>query len=177
LQDLATTYTSSGLQIKPLLRKILTHPDLFASIDEPNMLKTPVVYAVGVLRALARPITDSTVSDYLGAMGQTPYFPPNVSGWEGGLAWLNTNTALARWGFVAQLVTTGPKIDDVVGETVQAAFDRAYAGVGSPWLAQGTRDQILAAANRMPSKLPTQRLQRQQVLRTLMLAGPDAQVM
>jgi hypothetical protein len=29
----------------------------------------------------------------------------------------------------------------------------------------------------MPSKLPTQRLQRQQVLRTLMLAGPDAQVM
>ena len=34
--------------------KILTHPDLFASIDEPNMLKTPVVYAVGVMRALGR---------------------------------------------------------------------------------------------------------------------------
>ena len=60
LTDLATTYTSSGLQIKPLLAKILTHPDLFASIDEPNMLKTPVVFAVGVLRALGRPITDST---------------------------------------------------------------------------------------------------------------------
>jgi hypothetical protein len=141
------------------------------------MLKTPVVYAVGVLRALARPITDSTVSDYLGAMGQTPYFPPNVSGWEGGLSWLNTNTALARWGFVTQLVTTGPKVDDIPGETTQAAYDRAYAGVNSPWLAAGTRDQILAAANKMPSKTSIQRLQRQQVLRTLMLAGPDAQVM
>jgi uncharacterized protein (DUF1800 family) len=135
------------------------------------------VFAVGVLRALGRPITDSTVADYLGSMGQTPYFPPNVSGWEGGLSWLNTNTALARWGFVTQVVTSGPKIEDVVGETTQAAFDRAYAAVNSPWLAQGTRDQILAAANAMPSKLPTQRLQRQQVLRTLMLAGPDAQVM
>ena len=110
------------MQIKPLLRKILTHPDLFASIDEPNMLKTPVVYAVGTMRALGLTITDSTVADYLGAMGQTPYFPPNVSGWEGGLSWLNTNTALARWGFVAQLITSGPKIDDIVGETTQAAY-------------------------------------------------------
>ena len=177
LVDLATTYTSSGLQLKPLLRKILTHPDLFDSINEPNMLKTPVVYAVGVMRALGRPITDSTVADYLNSMGQTPYFPPNVSGWEGGLSWLNTNTALARWGFVTELVTTGPKIDDIPGETTQAAYDRAYAAVNSPWLAQGTHDQIVAAATKMPSKTTTQRLQRQQVLRTLMLAGPDAQVM
>jgi uncharacterized protein (DUF1800 family) len=177
LQDLASTYSSSGMQLKPLLRKILTHPDLFDSIDEPNMLKTPVIFAVGVLRALGRPITDSTAADYLDAMGQKPYFPPNVSGWEGGLSWLNTNTALARWGFVTQLVTTGPKIDDVPTETTQAAFDRAYAAVNSPWIAAGTHDQIMAATARMPSKQPTQRLQRQQVLRTLMLAGPDAQVM
>jgi hypothetical protein len=177
LADLTTTYTSSGMQIKPLLTKILSHPDLFASIDEPNMLKTPVVYAIGTMRTLGMTITDTTVADYLDSMGQTPYFPPNVSGWEGGLSWLNTNTALARWGFVAHLITTGPKIDDVVGETTQAAFDRAYLAVGSPWLAQGSKDQILAAATRMPSKLPTQRQQRQQVLRTLMLAGPDAQVM
>jgi hypothetical protein len=177
LTALTSSYVSSGLQLKPLLRQILTHPDLFESIDEPNMLKPPVVYAVGVMRALGRTITDSTVSDYLDAMGQQPYFPPNVSGWEGGLSWLNTNTALARWGFVAKLVTTGTPIPDVPGEVAQAAFDRAYLAVGSPWLAAGTRTQILAAATAMPSKLPTQRLQRQQVLRTLMLAGPDAQVM
>jgi uncharacterized protein (DUF1800 family) len=177
LQTLTSSYLSSGMQIKPLLRQILTHPDLYASIDEPNMLKPPVVYAVGVMRALGRTITDSTVSDYLDAMGQQPYFPPNVSGWEGGLSWLNTNTALARWNFVTTLITTGPTIADVPNEAAQAAFDRAYLAVGSPWLAAGTKTQILAAATSMPSKLPTQRLQRQQVLRTLMLAGPDAQVM
>ena len=165
------------MQLKPLLTAILTHPDLFDSITEPNMLKPPVVYAVGVMRALGRTITDSTISDYLGAMGQQPYFPPNVSGWEGGLSWLNTNTALARWGYVASLVTTGPAIADVPNEAAQAAYDRAYLAVGSPWLAAGTKAQILAAATGMPSKSPTQRLQRQQVLRTLMLAGPDAQVM
>jgi uncharacterized protein (DUF1800 family) len=177
LKTLTASYVAGGMQIKPLLRQILTHPDLFASIDEPNMLKPPVVYAVGVMRALGRPITDSTVADYLDSMGQQPYFPPNVSGWEGGLSWLNTNTALARWGLVAQLITTGTPITDVPNEAAQAAYDRAYLAVGAPWLAAGTKAQILAAATSMPSKLPTQRLQRQQVLRTLMLAGPDAQVM
>ncbi|MEO9173990.1 MAG: DUF1800 family protein, partial [Gaiellales bacterium] len=177
LASLTSGYVSGGLQIQPLLRQILTNPQLFDSIDEPNMLKPPVVYAVGVMRALGRPITDATVANYLDSMGQQPYFPPNVSGWEGGLSWLNTNTALARWGFVASLITTGPPIADVPGEAAQAAYDRAYLAVGSPWLAAGTTTQILAAATSMPSKLPTQRLQRQQVLRTLMLAGPDAQVM
>ena len=38
-------------------------------------------------------------------MGQVPYFPPTVAGWEGGLSWLNTNTALARFGFVGQLLS------------------------------------------------------------------------
>ena len=142
------------------------------------MLKTPVVYAVGVMRALGRGRSPTRRSPTTSARWvRAPYFPPNVSGWEGGLSWLNTNTALARWGFVAELITSGPKIADVVGETTQAAYDRAYLAVGSPWLAPGTRDQILAAATRVPSKTPTQRQQRQQVLRTLMLAGPDAQVM
>ena len=130
------------------------------------------------MRALGLAITDSTVADYLGSMGQTPYFPPNVSGWEGGLSWLNTNTALARWGFVAQLITSGPKIADVVGETTQAAYDRAYArgrlAVARPGDARPDPGRRRRA---MPSKTPTQRQQRQQVLRTLMLAGPDAQVM
>jgi hypothetical protein len=177
LAALQKTYVSSGLQLKPLLTAILTHPLMFDSITEPNMLKPPVVYAVGVMRALGRTITDSTVSDYLNSMGQQPYFPPNVSGWEGGLSWLNTNTALARWGFVTKLVSSGPAIADVPNEAAQAAYDRAYLAVGSPWLAAGTKTLILAAATSMPSKLAPQRLQRQQVLRTLMLAGPDAQVM
>jgi hypothetical protein len=161
LTALTKTYLSSGMQLKPLLTAILTDPSMFDSITEPNMLKPPVVFAVGVMRALGRTITDTT----------------NVSGWEGGLSWLNTNTALARWGFVAKLVTTGPAIPDVTAETAQSAYDRAYAAVGSPWLAAGTATAVLNAATSMPSKSAPQRLQRQQVLRTLMLAGPDAQVM
>ena len=43
LQKLSTDYVASGRKIKPLLRAILTDPQLFDSIDEPNMIKPPVV--------------------------------------------------------------------------------------------------------------------------------------
>ena len=101
------------------------------------MIKQPVVYVVGAMRALGLGVTDSTASDYLDAMGQQPYFPPNVSGWEGGLSWLNTDTALARFAFITTLLAQ-TKISDVPGETAAAAYSRAYAAVGSPWLAPST---------------------------------------
>ena len=176
LNRLISSYTSSGLQLKPLLSAILSHPALFASLDEPNMIKPPVVYVVGAMRALGRSITDDTASSYLAGMGQVPYFPPNVSGWEGGMSWLNTNTALARFSFVSALLA-GTTITDVPGETAAAAYDRAYAAAGRPWLADGTQSALRSFAQTAPSAGASQRKQRQLALRALMLAGPDAQVM
>ena len=109
-------------------------------------------------------------------MGQVPYFPPNVSGWEGGMSWLNTNTALARFSFVSALLA-GTTITDVPGETAAAAYDRAYAAAGRPWLADGTQSALRSFAQTAPSAGASQRKQRQLALRALMLAGPDAQVM
>ena len=77
-------------------------------------------------------------------MQQVPYDPPNVAGWEGGLAWLNTTTVQARFEFVksCQYLKHNPTgypgsqpVADVPGETAQAAFDRASprsARRGSP---------------------------------------------
>jgi len=169
------------LQIKPLLRKILTHPDLFASIDEPNMLKTPVVYAVGVLRALARPITDSTVSDYLGTMGQTPYFPPNVSGWND-RAWLDTSRLYGRWYIADYGVRSGARAGaDYAGsaETGAQALDAALAHVGRPTLPADSLATLLAFANQ-PAPVgydgATYRALRQNALRQLVASCPDHQV-
>jgi hypothetical protein len=176
LHSLTSAYTSSGFQLKPLLQAILTHPLLFDSLEEPNMVKPPVVYVVGAMRALGVGVTDSTAADYLDAMGQQPYFPPNVSGWEGGLAWLNTDTALARFSFIASLVSN-LQIPDVPGESADAAYTRAYAATGSPWLASGTQSLIRSFAQTANSSTAQDRLERQIALRALILAGPDAQVM
>jgi hypothetical protein len=173
---LVSTYTGGGYQLRPVLERILNDPRLFDSLAEPNLIKPPVVYVVGAMRGLGAGVTDSTPADHLDSMGQVPYFPPTVAGWEGGLSWLNTNTALARFAFVAGLVgkTT---IDDVKGETPIAAVTRAQTAVGGPWLADGTLAALRDYATRAASSTTNARRERQLVLRTLILAGPDAQVM
>ena len=178
LNDLAGTYLRRGFRIRPVLRKILTHRALYESISEPNMIKAPAVFVPGVMRAMGKYVTNATPRTRLQSMGQEPYFPPDVSGWEYGPAWLDSNTAIARFRMVADLAASQP-IDqtDIVGETPQQAFDRAYAAVGKPWLSPGSDARIRDYAVRTAGGSLNQRTTRQRVLRALMLGGPDGQVM
>jgi uncharacterized protein (DUF1800 family) len=183
LRDLTRVYTRAGFRLKPLVRRILTHPAMLDSIKEPNMIKPPIVQAVGAMRSLGMGITDDTLFQVLGAMGQVPYFPPTVAGWEGGTAWLNTNTALARFSLAnrllakkyATLPTKAP--EDVPGETPVQAFQRAHAAVGRPWLAKGTISSLRYYSANAKAVSANDRIARQRVLRAFMLGGPDAQVM
>ena len=185
LKELVAVYKKSRFRLKPVLRKILTHPDMLDSVKEPNMIKPPVVFAVGLMRSLGLTITDDTLYNSLNEMGQLPYFPPTVAGWEGGTAWLNTNTALARFALVNELLdkayeksdNTDDDPDDVVEETAAQAYKRAHEAVGRPWVARGTRSALMYYANNAPVKRKSDRVARQRVLRAFMLGGPDAQVM
>ena len=183
LRDLTRTYVGTGLRIKPLVRRILTHPRLLDSIREPNMIKPPIVQAIGTMKALGLGITDDSLYTALRDMGQLPYFPPTVAGWEGGLAWLNTNTALSRFALAnrllslsyARLPTKAP--EDVPGETPAQAVQRARAAVGRPWLAPKTVSSLMFYASTTRAASANDRVARQRALRAFMLGGPDAQVM
>ncbi len=103
VQALAATYTGGGLKLKPLLQQILgdkAHLRVARRADHgeaaDRLRRRDAAHPRGG-RSATRP-----ASDHLDAMGQLPYFPPTVAGWEGGLSWLNTNTALARFAFAGE---------------------------------------------------------------------------
>jgi uncharacterized protein (DUF1800 family) len=185
LDSLVATYVNSGLKLKPLLKGILSDPLIFSSIDEPDMLKPPVVLTVGMLRAYDAGMRWFWIPEVMDQMQQRPYSPPNVAGWEGGLSWLNTNTAQARFELALRVLylkhkgyagaVTPPS--DIPGESANDAYDRAYAAVGAPWLSSATATQIKSLAAAMPAGTVAQRAQRQYALRAYFLAGPDYQVM
>jgi uncharacterized protein (DUF1800 family) len=182
LRDLTKVYLRAGYRLRPLVRRILTHPAMLASIKEPTMIKTPVVFAIGTMRSLGLGITDETLYSALRDMGQLPYFPPTVAGWEGGASWLNTNTALARFATAnrllalkyATLATKAP--EDEPAETPKQAFARAHAAVGKPWVGRGTKSSLLYYATKARNASSGDRIARQRVLRAFLLGGPDAQV-
>jgi uncharacterized protein (DUF1800 family) len=181
MNDLVKTYLTPrggkpGLLLKPVLRKILSHKLMFESIKEPNMVKPPVVFVAGMYRSLGLGIRDQTAFDFLDAMGQLPYNPPNVSGWEGGLSWLTTNTVLSRFALAGELMDKKAPVDKP-GETSAQAVDRALREVGRPWVARSSLSAIKDYAARAPSGRNDLRIERQRMIRALVLAGPDAQVM
>ena len=51
-----------------------------------------------------------------------PLFPPNVKGWPGGLAWINSSTLLGRANFVRQLVQDNNTLFG--GVTLEAYIDK-----------------------------------------------------
>ncbi len=187
LAELMAVYDPAG-PLRPLLRGILGNELIFESIEEPNLIKPPIVYLVGVLRQLGVPMKGGTMTAALTNMQQRPYRPPNVAGWEGGMSWLNTNTVQGRFDAVVRAQTlvygtsyparTAPDADGGAGETPAALVERAHSWAGRPWLAPATRDALLAYATTAPPAVnAAQRRQRFYTVQALMLGGPDGQVM
>jgi uncharacterized protein (DUF1800 family) len=86
----------SGYQIQPVVEAILMHPDLY---NGPRMVKPPLVYTAGLLRAAGRGIDTSLWWKLDALAGQRLFYPPNVAGWDDN-RWLDTATLRGRW-FIA----------------------------------------------------------------------------
>lgn len=186
--DLVATYRGSKLRIAPVVEKILLHPALYAGLDRPDMVKAPVVYVAGLLRSAGMGIDRPDWVWLLNEMGQMPFEPPSVAGWDWGPAWLSTNTTKARFVAVTRLLRGSPLAvpDNTVSPDTPAAEQIAVArgAAGLPWTSPQT-DVVLdrMAAGFFSDITPRQTWKRQRradhlqrILRHFLLAGPDAQL-
>ena len=76
-----------------MLRSRLFHSDECRT----KRVKSPVVLAIGAIRggeAFAPPPDLVELESHLTRMGQRLFYPPNVAGWPGGMAWLRGSTVL-----------------------------------------------------------------------------------
>jgi uncharacterized protein (DUF1800 family) len=183
--QLVRIYRTRKLAIKPVVAEILKHPALYANLDRPDMVKSPLVYLAGTLRTTGAPVERSSWTWLLDGMGQMPFRPPSVAGWDWGPAWLSTNTMKNRFTAVTYLFNDGP-LSVADGATPadlspEAAVDRAWSAVGQPWVSDATRSALVQMAGGAFSDLrPTDRRRqqradmRERALRHLLLSGPDA---
>ena len=59
-------------------------------------MKSPVDFAVGIVRGLEGKVGAQPMSDALEGLGQRLFAPPSVKGWNGGTQWINsTQTQLS----------------------------------------------------------------------------------
>ena len=189
---LAATYRRSGHRIKPVVAAILAHPALYRALDHPNMVKSPVVFVAGALRSAGQGIERDAWSWLLEGMGQAPFRPPSVAGWDWGTAWLSSNSMHQRFDAANYLLDTPRvRVEDKstpAGLGPAKALKRARHAVGNPWTSRQTDRELLRIARRLlddrekrrdggwrqPKQVRADMCQR--VLRQLLVCGPDGQV-
>jgi hypothetical protein len=179
ISALSSLYASSSYAIRPVLEAILMHPDFY---EGPAMVKPPVVYLAGLMRATGTFIHDEQWIWLSEMAGQKLFYPPNVSGWDDN-RWLDTNTLRGRW-----LCVTGVLDDHHVEvwngsydptEDADPAVEKALAIYDYPPLRKEQQNELVRFANNaFPGSLAAwqkiaYRALRQNALRQLIAVGPD----
>jgi len=92
-------------ELKPFMRILLSSQEFFSSQARNSIIKSPVQFLAQSQRTLGLPLPSgqSLVFIYR-QLGQTPFYPPNVKGWDGGKSWINTATLTYRYELAKELV-------------------------------------------------------------------------
>ncbi|HEY5455526.1 MAG TPA: DUF1800 domain-containing protein [Acidothermaceae bacterium] len=157
VNTLMTTYAPQ-LNIGALMSATFTSPLFLQTKGE--LVKQPVEYVVGALRALKLRAGNDIYLGYLQSLGQVPFEPPNVGGWPFDDGWLTTAASYTRMKF-ARYVASHGDISAVADEPVSARADAAAHLLSvDTW---GTQTRVALA----------QVAQDPQALMTLALCAPE----
>ncbi|KAA5541462.1 DUF1800 domain-containing protein [Roseiconus nitratireducens] len=104
LMPLAETFRDRGYDIAPVLQKLFSSNLFFSSLSVGRKIKSPVESLVGTLRSLQGTTNTELLARGLRDIGQGLFYPPNVKGWDGGRAWINSSTLLGRANLFQQVL-------------------------------------------------------------------------
>jgi hypothetical protein len=87
------------------MKQIFSSQEFYGPEALNSQIKSPVQFLVQAFRTMPIAMPESSVLEFaFRQMGQVPFFPPNVKGWDGGNSWINTATLTFRYRFARQLV-------------------------------------------------------------------------
>ena len=126
IEEMMTTYFSSGYEIRDMLRTLF-HSDYFKS-EEARFarVKGPVEMVVGAIRMAGNyqnpALGIEKVSNTMLYMGQGLLQPPTVEGWHEGSEWIDSGALVERVNFAAK------ELSDVSSPGVRSIIHRLEAG-------------------------------------------------
>lgn len=97
IQQLANDFYSSGYDIKKLLSAIIQSDWFYDTENIGNRIKSPIELLAGIFRLV--PVTFDNTESILfmeRALNQILLNPPNVAGWKGGTAWIDSSSLMLR---------------------------------------------------------------------------------
>ncbi len=96
INPLARQFRASKFDFGKLVETVLRSNLFFSHHAYRNKIKSPVDFALGIVRGLEIRVSTTALAAVLESLGQNLYHPPSVKGWDGGVTWLNGQTLLFR---------------------------------------------------------------------------------
>ena len=103
--SVAALLRKNDFNLHPVMATLLASNVFYSERAYRALVKSPVEFVVGSYRLFGIAHADKQALGALRRMNQVLFYPPNVKGWAGGNAWINTSTVLARENFANALMT------------------------------------------------------------------------
>lgn len=147
---LAATFAHHRGAIRPVLRAMFLSAAFHAPEVVRQQIKSPVQLLVQACRQLERPLPSAPVCVQIQrSLGQELFNPPNVKGWDGGAAWINTNTLLNRHNLALMLITGENSLPLNVGKKAKPEQQRRLERLKRQARSEGVAvDRILPPATK-----------------------------
>ncbi len=104
LAPLAERFAETHYSIASVVEIILKSRLLLSGWSIGRKVRSPIELAIGWMRTMRCTTNIGFLSDRLRTIGQAILFPPNVKGWEGGRAWINSATLVGRANLIYELI-------------------------------------------------------------------------
>ncbi len=105
IDALASELRDTREELRPFMKSLFLSEEFYSPQARNSQIKSPVQFLAQALRTLPVQLPDPNVVEFaFRQMGQVPFFPPNVKGWDGGKSWINTATLTFRYKLAHQLV-------------------------------------------------------------------------
>jgi uncharacterized protein (DUF1800 family) len=159
IASLGRVLRENKYELRPMIKTLFASRAFYSAQVIGAQIKSPVQLVIGTARALNVDLPPARMmfqpNGPLMQMGQAPFFPPNVKGWPGGRAWINTSTLFVRYNAAVRLAgdaqpEPAPSAQDAVDRWTRRLIQRP--------IAPEQRKTLLDAAGEKPDRESLRRI-------------------
>lgn len=125
VERVAARFREDRFSLASMLREIFEDRTFQSDRAYHAKIKSPAELVVGSIKTLQIENLDNDLPQQMGAMGQDLFHPPSVKGWDGGEAWISSDTLMERFNFAARITTA--RFDELMKTTTPTQLIRKFA--------------------------------------------------
>ena len=105
VERISEVYLANNRSVRSVVQAILLDKSFRTAKSYHGKIKSPAELVVGTVKSLQVQKLDGDLSALMARMGQNLFEPSNVKGWDGGMAWIATDTMMERFNYAARIST------------------------------------------------------------------------